>query len=550
MVSADRRPLRVAIVSTPRSGNTWLRLLLSRACAARELAAHVPGEIDWSAPEPCVVQLHWHPSERLLAELARHGWRVVTLARHPLDVLVSILHFAPGEPTTARWLQGEGGDERSIIGAMPRSAAFLGYATGPRAAALLAVSTEWWARGDTLRVRYEELVADPAGEVGRLLADLGVEPRQPLAEVAEALTIAKLRAIAQDHHHWKGQPGLWRRLLPAAEVETIARRHAEVFDLLQYPHDPDPGLTAARADANWVDLVREERLADLQKLGALRRELQQAHDALVAARREPGRASPDPLERLRPRQDDPPPPAPPAALLRRVTSKEDPDHFHLSGKLTVVELDGALRATLGVGLETFGRILDWGCGCGRLLRWLRRGWPAASLSGSDIDGEAVAWVAEHVPEVDARAQEGLPPLPFADAAFDLVVGFSVLTHLPEDYQDAWLAELRRVARPGAALLLTVAGERAWRRNVQGFGPLRADPAFGQLEAQLVSRGFAYWDKEGWEGVGFPPYYHTAFHRPHYVREHWRRWFEVVAVVEGGALDKQDIVVLRRPAAPA
>ena len=82
------------------------------------------------------------------------------LARHPLDVLVSILHFASHEPQTARWLDGEGGDESSILGAEPASAAFLASATGPRARALLAVTPEWWPHGG-VAVRYEDAVGSP-----------------------------------------------------------------------------------------------------------------------------------------------------------------------------------------------------------------------------------------------------------------------------------------------------------------------------------------------------------------------------------------------------
>ena len=39
-----------------------------------------------------------------------------------------------------------------------------------------------------------------------------------------------------------------------------------------------------------------------------------------------------------------------------------------------------------------------------------------------------------------RVNPWLPPLPFADGAFDLVIVISVFTHLPRDSQDAWLAE--------------------------------------------------------------------------------------------------------------
>ena len=59
----------------------------------------------------------------------------------------------------------------------------------------------------------------------------------------------------------------------------------------------------------------------------------------------------------------------------------------------------------------------------------------------------------------AIASDGLPPLPFDDARFDLVLGYSVFTHLNVQYQDAWLGELRRLVRPGGILLLSISGPR-------------------------------------------------------------------------------------------
>ena len=42
--------------------------------------------------------------------------------------------------------------------------------------------------------------------------------------------------------------------------------------------------------------------------------------------------------------------------------------------------------------------------------------------------------------------------------FDLVIGISVCTHLSEQHQDQWLAELRRLCRLGGLVLLSVQGQ--------------------------------------------------------------------------------------------
>src|SRR5262249_12969174 len=69
---------RVAIVSTPRSGNTWLRHLLSIAYEIPTIAVHNPNNVDWAAlPRDCIVQMHWHPISSFLARLIQHQFRIV-----------------------------------------------------------------------------------------------------------------------------------------------------------------------------------------------------------------------------------------------------------------------------------------------------------------------------------------------------------------------------------------------------------------------------------------------------------------------------------------
>jgi hypothetical protein len=265
------KPLRVALISTPRAGNNWLRYLLTRVYDIPGAAVHSPSEIDWETlPPECLLGIHWHPAPPFLERLDRHGFRPVVLARHPLDVLISILHFAlhfSANDATQRWLEGEAGNERPIFAAMPRSAAFLEYATGKRARALLAVSHEWWQVPGCLRVRYEDLACDTAGELARLAQELDIPLRRPVAEALEATTLSKLRAFTGSKaHFWQGKSGLWRQLLTAPEAHAIGTAYASAFADFGYACDPDPELDGARADANWINLIWDELADDLARI--------------------------------------------------------------------------------------------------------------------------------------------------------------------------------------------------------------------------------------------------------------------------------------------
>jgi hypothetical protein len=252
-------PLRLALVSTPRSGNTWLRHLLKAIYQldrpGEELAVHRPDDVPWTTlPPRCVLQLHWHFGEPFRSLLEEHQFRVVTLARHPIDVLISVLRYASNETETWRWLDGEGGDEESIVDVTPRDPAFLDYAISPRASALLSVSRGWWRAPGCHRLRYEDLVADPPSTLKRLCNAIGEVPLERIRQATRDNTLNCLRSRGHRLHVWKGYPGLWRILLTGPEAERIAEHHADVFRELGYTCDSELALEEELVDANWQAL--------------------------------------------------------------------------------------------------------------------------------------------------------------------------------------------------------------------------------------------------------------------------------------------------------
>jgi len=235
---------------------------------------------------------------------------------------------------------------------------------------------------------------------------------------------------------------------------------------------------------------------------------------------------------------------PPVELVERVVGTDDVEAYERSGFELVDQLR-ELLSRAGYDLKQFRSIYDFGSGPGRLARALHERLPEARLTATDIDEEAIAWLTEQAPGIDVRVTSWLPPLPFDDGAFDLVIVISVFTHLPADYQDAWLAELRRVTRPGGVVVATVHGEAHWRHTWDvGFktAPRRVRLRSKALALERRLRGFAHWRGDGWERV-FPDYYHTTWHRPGYVRRHWSRWFDVVRHEEATVPGTHDFVLL-------
>jgi SAM-dependent methyltransferase len=104
---------------------------------------------------------------------------------------------------------------------------------------------------------------------------------------------------------------------------------------------------------------------------------------------------------------------------------------------------------------TDSRVLDFGCGWGRLTRFLARDVEPGCLFGCDPVEEILDVCRESgVPATLARTDFLPERLPF-DEQFDLAFAFSVFTHISEDAHERCLRALHGSLRPGGIAVLTV-----------------------------------------------------------------------------------------------
>jgi hypothetical protein len=276
--------LRLALISTPRSGNTWARGLLARLYGLEQIPVHFPDDIPWDdLPERCLIQIHWYPIEPFYSRLREHGVRVVVMARHPLDVLMSWLNYSYYVHLEGHCLGQGVCTECGIVGALPGGEAFRNYVLSESCRILLCYSPAWWKKPGILRLRYEDLVADPEAALERLAAEIGEAPRRAIAGVVEETSIRRMKPSQQgwQYHYWQGQPGLWRETLTAETARAIAAFIPEPFEFLGYPCDPNEALDPGQAERNWLrlqlestrehlSLERARRLKAVQELAASR----------------------------------------------------------------------------------------------------------------------------------------------------------------------------------------------------------------------------------------------------------------------------------------
>lgn len=236
---------------------------------------------------------------------------------------------------------------------------------------------------------------------------------------------------------------------------------------------------------------------------------------------------------------------PPAELMRRVSGFASPPFFDADGVRSYTEFFEAVASLRD--WSAIPRMLDWGCGCGRIARCFLRAHRGLEFHGCDIDAEATSWCAENLPRGSFQAIAPHPPTPYPDGFFPLVIGYSVFSHLDADLQRAWLAEMRRIIAPGGLFLASVHGPFAAR-----FAFPAREPATGwswrRRKDPMDVRAAGFIDAgadAALDGVAPAGYYRGVFQSPDWTRRVWSEYFRVLDVVEGGMQNYQDLVILER-----
>jgi len=137
---------------------------------------------------------------------------------------------------------------------------------------------------------------------------------------------------------------------------------------------------------------------------------------------------------------------------------------------SVVGGGGAARSSIleRAGLDAGERVLDVGCGPGRLALLAKKRTGVGEVHGVDPSPEMIELANERAKRagLDVRFQNGvIEDLPFPEGSFDLVTSSFMLHHLPDDLKRKGFSEIARVLRPGGRLLavdLTGRGSFFWR----------------------------------------------------------------------------------------
>lgn len=148
-------------------------------------------------------------------------------------------------------------------------------------------------------------------------------------------------------------------------------------------------------------------------------------------------------------------------------------HFRANDDFVTAARAEARRLVDLAGLDEDSRVLDLGCGAGRLaIGIVAEVGPIRSYCGVDVGAPVMAWCARHlatrVPclefrRVDVRNERYNPTgvemghgyrLPVEDASVDIVHAYSLFSHMVAADVAAYLGEIRRVLAEGGRAVVT------------------------------------------------------------------------------------------------
>ena len=144
------------------------------------------------------------------------------------------------------------------------------------------------------------------------------------------------------------------------------------------------------------------------------------------------------------------PQIPPAPLLQRIQSTATASEYLEVGQRAAE----SVSRIIVLSIPGTPRLLDLGCGPGRVLRHLPELW---EMTGVDEFGDAVEWSRRNISR--ARFVEADPggPLPFEDNAFSVLIAVSLLPNLEPSRRENVTVEAARLLEDGGLFIVSTPG---------------------------------------------------------------------------------------------
>jgi len=202
-----------------------------------------------------------------------------------------------------------------------------------------------------------------------------------------------------------------------------------------------------------------------------------------------------------------------------------------------------------------GHLLDFGTGWGRYARIFMKDFRPENVTGVDVDAKYIQICRDTFPYGTFKTVNPLPPTELINSSFDLIIAYSVFSHLSEHVANAWIMEFSRILKPGGIVAITTQG----RSLLQVCEQLREQDVYDHPWHQNLARSFL--DREACEAaydrgeflysatgggdVRTPELYGEALIPPGYVERNWCKNFELLSFIDDRSYLPQALIVLRK-----
>ena len=223
-------------------------------------------------------------------------------------------------------------------------------------------------------------------------------------------------------------------------------------------------------------------------------------------------------------------------FMLRSTDQAAIESYVKSARDALAVLDSALR-TAGRRREDVRQWLDFGCGYGRILRFLLEQVPADRVWVTDVLPDAVRFCSR---EFKVRSLDELAEHHELLGTFDVIYAISVFTHLPADRTERLAGLLTSALAPSGLLIFTTHGP--WSLDASSCYPTEFMGKREEIEANLTR-----------SGIHFMPYsysrdgtYGLTWETPEFVTDLFARHSRVEQLLfqKKGLESFQDVYVYR------
>ena len=210
---------------------------------------------------------------------------------------------------------------------------------------------------------------------------------------------------------------------------------------------------------------------------------------------------------------------------------------------------------LGIALTRNSRILDFGCGWGRIIRFFLKDVSADNLYGIDVHSRMIKFCKKLARYGNYSKCNPLPPTKFPNESIDIIYAYSVFSHLAEPVHIQWVKEFSRILKPDGILVATTQARHFIEFCQSLHGKTHESPWHNTLAHSFLDTETALADYDNGKflfcatggGRELPrSFYGEALIPRKYVEQEWTKYLLLRDFVDDQNRLPQALIVMQKP----